>query len=216
MYLPKSFEETRPAVLHALIRSHPLGTWVALVDGQLVANPVPMLLHPARGECGTLCGHVALANPVAATVVATLPSIVSFQGPQAYITPSWYPGKQQHGMVVPTWNYAVVHAHGHATLIRDRDWLLTHVSELTNLQEGRRADPWQVSDAPAAYIERMLGAIVGVEIRVERLEGKWKASQNRMDIDRRAVGRNLLQMDDTDARAMARLVNSEPGDDAGG
>lgn len=207
MFLPPQFAETRLEVLHALIRSRPLGTWVATAGGELIANHLPLLLDETRGPHGTLYCHVARPNPVVAHAAGTaLPSVVCFHGPQAYVTPSWYPGKQAHGKAVPTWNYAVVHAHGQATFIDDRDWLLQHVDALTATQEQSREHPWKVSDAPASYIEQMLRAIVGVEIRIDRIEGKWKASQNRPEMDRRGVVDGLLQEGAAESLAMAALV----------
>jgi transcriptional regulator len=205
VYLPKLFEETRPEVLHALIRAHPLGAWVAWSGDGLVANNIPFLLDAQRGELGTLCCHVARPNPVAA-LAGKVPSVVSFQGPQTYVTPSWYPSKQADGKVVPTWNYAVVHVHGHATFIDDRVWLLQHVGQLTDAQESGREHPWQVGDAPADYIDRMVRAIVGVEIRIERIEGKWKTSQNRNEADKRGVLQGLHERGDDQSLAMASLV----------
>lgn len=208
MYLPKAFEESRPEILHALIRANPLGIWAALVEGRMQVNHLPLLLHVEQGTC-TLQGHVARPNPVAAGDLP-LDSIVTFQGPEAYITPGWYPGKAVDGKVVPTWNYVVVHAHGEARLIRDKHWLLQHVTALTDAQEASRPAPWRVSDAPATYIERMLAAIVGVEIRITRLEGKWKTSQNRDDAERAGVVKGLLERGDESAVAMAALVRGGP------
>jgi transcriptional regulator len=206
MYLPQQFEEKDLAVLQRLIRAHPLAAWVTAAADGLQANHLPFLLDPARGEFGTLCGHVARANPVWRTFSGSLPSVVIFQGAEAYITPSWYPGKQAHGKAVPTWNYAVVHAHGLPRAIEDRAWLLRHVSALTAQQEAARTQPWQVSDAPPDYIERMLEAIVGIEIPIARLQGKWKISQNRSEADRLGVVAGLLERGDTQAAAMAGLV----------
>jgi transcriptional regulator len=184
MYIPKHFEETDVGVLHSLIESHPLGAWVTQSTGGLVANHIPFLIHRDRGPLGTLTGHVARANPAWQTYSRTLPSLIIFQGPEAYITPSWYPSKAEHGKVVPTWNYAVVHAHGLPAIFEDKDWLLAHVSELTNSHESQETAPWKVTDAPAEFIERMLGSIVGIEIAIDRIEGKWKAGQNRGAPDR--------------------------------
>ena len=212
MYLPQQFEETDISVLHALIRAHPLGAWVTLTGDGLAANHLPFLLDAARGTHGTLYGHVARANPVwkalSGAAPAVVPAVVMFQGAEAYITPSWYPSKQEHGKAVPTWNYAVVHAHGRPRAIEDRGWLLQHVSQLTAQQEAGRAQPWQVTDAPADYIERMLGAIVGIEIPVERLEGKWKVSQNRPEADRLGVVAGLQARGDEASQAMAGLVRA--------
>src|SRR5688572_21518133 len=142
MYVPEHFAETDVPVLHGLIRSHPLGTWVAWVNGELVANHLPFLVDSSRGRFGTLVGHVARANPVWHALVDTTPSVVVFQGPQKYITPSWYAAKMATGKVVPTWNYAVVHAHGSPRVTHDQNWLRAHVSELSDRHEQDKPVPW--------------------------------------------------------------------------
>ena len=209
MYLPAQFEERRPDVLHALLRAHPLATWVSQRDGELVVEHVPFLFDPARGEHGTLIGHVARANPVWRQLSA---SVLVFQGPQAYVSPAWYPSKQAHGKVVPTWNYAVVHAHGQPRAIDDPAALRQIVSRLTDTHEAGRAQPWQVVDAPADYIDTLLAAIVGIEIPIERLVGKWKVSQNRSAADRAGVAAGLRADATPQAAAMAVLV--QPSTDA--
>ena len=206
MYIPKQHQELDVSVLHSLVRSHPLGAWVTLARGELVANHVPFLLDVTRGELGTLVGHVARANEVWKSLSATAESVVIFQGAQCYITPSWYPSKHEHGQAVPTWNYAVVHAHGIPRVIEDRDWLYAHVNELTDRHEAEQAVPWKVSDAPVEYIDRMLQSIVGIEIPIARLFGKWKVSQNRSESDKLGVVAGLLNRSDDVAREMAPLV----------
>jgi transcriptional regulator len=206
MYSPKHHEETDRAVLHDLIRSHPLGMWVTLNDGELVANHVPFLLHPERGPNGTLVCHVARANPVWQKLSTAQRSIVSFQSADAYITPSWYPTKHAHGKAVPTWNYAVVHAHGIAHAIEDREWLLAHVNQLTNTNEAGQAVPWKVSDAPTEYVERMLEMIVGIEMPIDTLVGKWKVSQNRPNADKLGIAAGLAQRNATHDAGMKALV----------
>ena len=206
MYIPKANEESDIDVLHALIRTHPLGTWVAVSEGELVANHIPFLLDATRNEYGTLTGHVARANAIWRTHSRDVPSIITFQGPQTYITPSWYPGKHAHGKEVPTWNYAVVHAYGIPNVIEDRDWLLKHVAQLTDTHEAQQALPWKVSDAPAEYINRLLNAIVGIEIPIVKLVGKWKASQNRSEADKLGVVAGLMNRGDDASLSMAALV----------
>ena len=203
MYTPKPNEETRVEVMHELIRAHPLGTWTLLGADDLLTHHIPFQLDAGRGPFGTLVGHVARANSVWRSPATAVRSVVSFQGPQVYVTPSWYPSKAEHGKVVPTWNYAVVHVRGAPTFIHDRDWLLAHVSSLTDAHEAGEPVPWAVADAPAEYTERMLGAIVGVEIPIERLLGKWKVSQNRPDGDRAGVVAGLVRRGDA---ASAELV----------
>jgi transcriptional regulator len=206
MYVPAHFAETEPAVLHALIRAQPLGAWVAQADGELLVNHIPFYLDANRGEHGTLVGHVARANPVWKSLSAALPSVVIFQGPHAYISPSWYAGKQVDGKVVPTWNYAVVHAHGRPQLVQDRARLLDIVRTLTAVHEAGQAAPWQVADAPADYIDKLLAAIVGIEMPIERLEGKWKASQNRSQADKLGTVAGLEASGAAQARAMAEAM----------
>jgi transcriptional regulator len=206
MYLPKIHEETRLGVLHALIRAHSLGTWVEAGESELVVNHVPFVLDEAGGELGVLRGHVARANPVWKASPALLPGVVTFRGPQSYITPSWYPSKHEHGKAVPTWNYAVVTVHGHARFIEDPAWLQAHLTALTDTHEASQALPWKVDDAPADFTEKLIGAIVGVEIPIARIEGKWKTNQNRPEADKLGVVAGLLGRGDDEAAAMAKLV----------
>ena len=207
MYLPALTAETDLTLLHNLIRAHPLGAWIRQGEDVLAADHIPFLLDPDRGPCGTLLGHVARANPVWRTIGAAAPeSLVIFQGSQSYITPSWYAAKTEHGKVVPTWNYAVVHAHGTPRVIDDRHWLRQLVTRLTEVHEAGRAAPWQVSDAPADYLEGMLAAIVGIEIPLARITGKWKVSRNRPAADRHGVADGLLAEACDASAAMAALV----------
>ena len=216
MYLPKQHEESNLSVLHALVRSHPLGTWVTQGNDELLANHIPFLLDPTRGERGTLVGHVARANPVWQSFSSTVNSVVVFQGPETYITPSWYPSKHAHGKAVPTWNYAVVHAHGLPAAYEDRAWLLDHVSQLTTVHEADQALPWKVGDAPQEFTERLLQAIVGIEIPIAKLIGKWKVSQNRPEPDKLGVVAGLLSRNSASSKAMASLVNEHVSLHAGG
>jgi transcriptional regulator len=206
MYVPEHHAERDLTVLHALIRAQPLGTWVTQGDGELIANHIPFLLDESRGEHGTLVAHVARANPVWRAFSTSVASVVTFQGAQRYITPSWYASKREHGKVVPTWNYAVVHAHGMPRATLDRDWLHALVSRLTKTHEAARAQPWAVSDAPADFIDRQLQAIVGIEIPITRLVGKWKVSQNRPAADRAGVTAGLLAEEEAGSAEMAALV----------
>ena len=206
MYLPKHFEETRVEVLHGLIHAHPLGALVTLTAGGLDANHIPFEVDPEPAPFGTLRGHVARANPVWREFSREIEALVIFQGPGACISPASYPTKQQTGRVVPTWNYAVVHAHGPLRVIDDKDWLRDFVTRLTNRHEAARREPWHVTDAPADYIETQLGAIIGLEIPLARLVGKWKMSQNRPAQDRAGVVDGLLREADPSAAAVADLV----------
>ncbi|HEV7631810.1 MAG TPA: FMN-binding negative transcriptional regulator [Steroidobacteraceae bacterium] len=207
MYSPSQHAETDVRVLHSLIRAHPLGTWATQGDGELIVNHVPFLLDQSRGDLGTLVGHVARANDVWRTHSRTVPSAVIFQGAETYISPSWYPSKHAHGKAVPTWNYAVVHAHGLPQIIEDKEWLLEHLNKLTDTHETGQKLPWKVSDAPTEYLDRMIGAIVGVEIRIAKLVGKWKVSQNRPEPDKLGVVAGLLSKGDEQSREMAALVD---------
>jgi len=205
MYLPQHFAESRPQLLHELIRSYPFCTLVVLAEGELIANHIPMLLDPDSGPHGTLRGHVSRSNSVWSHLEG-IEALAIFQGPHAYISPNWYPSRQSDGKVVPTWNYAVVHAYGHARAIQDPAWLLENVSRLTVAQEAGQMHPWQVADAPRDYIEQMLRGIVGVELPVSRMQGKWKVSQNRTQADRLGAVAGLQSRSEEQAHAMAALI----------
>lgn len=188
MFRPKQFREDRIDVLQDFIRTHPFATLVTNGAAGIEANHVPFFLNNAQaGNLGTLQGHVARPNPVWSETWPGAEVLLVFQGSHHYVTPSWYPSKAEHGKVVPTWNYIIVHARGAMTAIEDTDWLLAHVNALTDHQETSRAIPWAVDDAPADYIEKMIGGIVGLEISLTSLEGKWKMSQNRNAADRAGV-----------------------------
>ena len=206
MYLPQMFEETRTEILHQLVRSHSLGTFVVQGNGELVANHMPFLLDPSHAPLGILRAHVARSNPVWRLLAASGEALVVFQGPQVYITPSWYPSKHADGKAVPTWNYAVVHAYGRPRVVEDSAWLLEHVTHLTDEHEAQAALPWKVSDAPKEYLDQMLRGIVGIEIPISRLQGKWKTSQNRKVPDRLGVVAGLSSQSSEPSRQMAELV----------
>jgi len=206
MFVPPHFEETRSEVLAALIRAHPLGTLVTLGADGLNANHIPFLVDPDPAPHGTLVGHVSRANPAWRDFDPRVQALVVFQGTGGYITPSWYPTKQRTGKVVPTWNYAVVHAYGFLRIIEDAARLRAIVERLTAEHESSRPLPWKVSDAPPEYIEQMLRGIVGIEIEIRRLSGKWKTSQNRDRADRDGVAEGLSGLGDPDSEAMAALV----------
>ena len=208
MYLPAHFKETRSDVLHTLIRGHPLGTLVTLnAAGELQANPIPFLIDPGPQAHGTLRSHVARANPLWRETRTEVDALVVFQGAQSYVSPGWYPSKAEHGKVVPTWNYIVVQARGRLRAVEDAEWLHALVSRLTERHEAPRAQPWGVGDAPPDYIATMLRAIVGVEIEITDLVGKWKVSQNRSAADRAGVAAGLAALSgDAQAAAMAVAV----------
>jgi transcriptional regulator len=206
MYVPVQFEERRVDVLHELIRAHPLGILVTLTPDGLDADHLPFEIDAAPAPYGTLRGHVARANPLWRVFSRDLDVLVVFRGPAAYVSPAWYPTKRDTGRVVPTWNYAVVHAHGPLRVIEDPGWLRALVERLTNRHEAGRPEPWRVSDAPPEFVERLLEAIVGIEIPIVRLVGKWKVSQNRPPHDRAGVVEGLRRQGDPSASAMADLV----------
>ncbi len=187
MYRPPAFREDRLDVLHALIRARPLANLVTMGDGGLQASLIPFLIEAQPGGPGLLRAHLARANDQTEALRAGGEALVIFQGPQAYVSPSWYPAKAEHGRVVPTWNYITVQAWGRPRVIDDPAWLRGQVGDLTDAQEAGRAQPWTVEDAPQAFVEAQLRAIVGLEIPIDRIEGKWKLSQNRSAADRAGV-----------------------------
>ncbi len=211
MYLPRHFEQHDPALLHALMREHPLATLITPgADGELgiSADHVPLEFDPTQGEHGTLIGHVARANPLWQRAHGR-PVLAVFSGPQVYITPSWYATKALTHKVVPTWNYSVVHAHGVLEAVEDGPWLHALVSRLTQHHEAPRTEPWAVSDAPADFVQQLLGAIVGLRIPLDKLVGKWKISQNRSAADREGVARGLAEAG-LEAATIPRLVLGDP------
>ena len=213
MYLPSQFEESRPEVLRRLIQAHPLGLLVTLDDAGLNGNHIPFEIDAAPGPLGTLRGHVARANPVwrghGHPLLPEIEAMVVFQGPSLYISPAWYPSKAATGKVVPTYNYIVVHGYGQLRSIDDPVWLRGFLEGLTDRHESQRgksetgAVPWRVGDAPADFIATQLKAIVGIEVTLTRLIGKWKISQNRLPEDRASVARRLHQASGDDASEMA-------------
>jgi len=206
MYVPRHFEETDVSVLHRLIRSHPLGAVVTMTSAGLDANHIPLVPQPDPAPLGTLHGHVSRANTLWREASPSVDALIIFQGPDAYISPSWYPAKQEHGKVVPTWNYVVVHAHGRLRAIDDPAWVRAHVEQLTRTFEAHRSVPWQVTDAPADFIDSLVKGIVGLELVVTRLTGKWKVGQNRSAADREGAAAALESEGTGAARAMADLV----------
>ncbi len=206
MYIDPRHALDDPEALLALLGEFPLGAWVCQGRDGLVANHVPFLLDRSRGPHGTLMGHVSRANPVWRELDSAARSVVMFQGAQSYITPAWYPGKAQHGRVVPTWNYVVAHAHGVARAVHDRVWLLDILNRLTDVHEADQPAPWRVSDAPESFIDDFLGAIVGIELPIDRLEGKLKASQDEAVQDRVGTVCGLRAQQTAKGDAMAAWV----------
>jgi transcriptional regulator len=209
MYVPGHFEETRVDVMQALIGRHPLGTLVAMTPRGLEASHIPFLIDTATTSSashGTLRCHLARANPLWRDLAPGTQVLAIFQGADSYISPSWYASKRDHGKVVPTWNYVTVHAYGTPRVIHDADWLRTLVAGLTDRHEAGRTDRWQLGDAPADYVDKMLNAIVGVEIPVTRMIGSWKLSQNRSAADREGVVTGLEQEHASGAQDMVALI----------
>lgn len=205
MYTPPAFRDDDRDSIHATIRAARLATLVTATAEGLVATPLPLMIEPAEGEHGTLYGHVARANPQwrLAPIGAAM---AVFMGPDAYVTPSWYASKREHGKVVPTWNYVAVHAYGPAEFFEDADRLLDVVTRLTRHHEAQRAEAWAVSDAPAPFIASQLKGIVGLRLPITRLEGKRKLSQNRSEADRAGVAAGLGESDDAMDRVVAGLI----------
>ena len=215
MYQPPHFIETRQDVLHGLIRAHPLGLLISNGADGPVANAIPFLLDAEAGPNGRLRAHLAKANPQWRLLADNPESsvLVVFQGADAYVTPSWYETKRETGKVVPTWNYATVHAHGRLTLIDDADWLRAQIQALTQAHEGTRQAPWHVSDAPEDFVRAQMKGIIGLEIEIAEISGKWKVSQNRPVADRVGVAEGL-EKEAAGAPDMARLVRSWGGIDS--
>jgi transcriptional regulator len=206
MYQPPHHREERLDVQHALIRAHPLGALITFGADGLSANLIPFILDTAATPNGTLKGHLARANRQWRDFDPSVEALVIFQGVESYITPSWYAAKREHGKVVPTWNYATVQVHGLMRAIEDRDWLAGQIAALTRENEGKRTEPWSVTDAPEQFVASQIKGIVGIEIPISRIEGKWKVSQNRPEADREGVIDGLREAGDESADAMAALV----------
>lgn len=204
MYCPRSFALADASALHTAIDAHPFASLITVDNDGPTAEHLPLLRTATTGESaagGVLYGHIARANPL--WQAGERDALAIFQGPQAYVSPGWYPEKREHGRVVPTWNYLVVHAHGRLRFIEDRDWLMQCVDALTRRFEQGRATPWSLADAPLEYLDGLCRAIVGVELTIERLVGKHKASQNKPSATREAVRRGLRD----DARYSADEVD---------
>lgn len=203
-YNPSHFRIEDAPALHALMRAYPFATLMSGAPDPDISH-LPLLLD--TGNSGTvLRGHVARANPHWRAALDGIAAVAIFSGPQAYVSPQWYPGKRNDARVVPTWNYQVVHAHGRLRAIDDPVWLHRLVSDLTAMHESAFAEPWAVTDAPTDYIDKMLGAIVGFELVVTRLEGKWKLSQNKTPADRTGAIEGLAARDDAHSRAVSAAM----------
>jgi transcriptional regulator len=206
MYTPSAFREARLPELHGAIEAIAFASLISTTPDGLQVSHIPLLLAPEEGEYGTLYGHVARAN--AHALCGRAPSLAIFLGPHAYISAGWYPGKQTHGREVPTWNYIAVHAHGTLQTFDDPSALRQLLARLTDRHERAMPRPWRIEDAPADYIDRNLGAITGLRLPIDRLDGKWKLSQNRTDADRDGVLAGLDALDDPASRGMAEAIRA--------
>ena len=205
MYLPEHFKEERAEVLHGLMRAHPLAALITTGSRGIEANHLPFLVD---AENNILRGHLARANPQWQNLEPGATALAIFQGPHSYVSPNWYPAKQEHGRAVPTWNYAVVHAWGELLVYSEPARLLAFLEQLTAEHEAGEPQPWKPADAPNAYIEGQLRAIVGIELRITRIEGKWKMSQNQPPANRAGAAEALRQRGRND---IARLIRAPQG-----
>lgn len=208
MYTPAHFAEQRMDVMHDLIAHYPLGTLVTLSPDGLTADHIPFHIRQDGSRHGLLVGHVARSNPLWQHAASAAEVLVIFHGPDAYVSPNWYPTKQEHGKVVPTWNYAVVHAHGRLRAIEDPAWMRDQLEELVTRHEHPQPHPWTIADAPADFTERLIGSIVGIEISINKLTGKWKVSQNQPEANQRGVIAGLHSSGDKKSALMAGLMQN--------
>lgn len=208
MYVPAHFEESKIETLHDLMVAHPLATLVTMTSNGINANHIPLHLVKDKGQYGTLQGHVARANSVWSDIDNNVESLIIFQGPNSYITPSWYPTKQENEKVIPTWNYVTVHAYGKLRVIDDPVWIKSQLELLTAQQEASFDKPWAVSDAPVEFTNKMISAIVGIEILITKLTGKWKVSQNQPALNQAGVVEGLKSLSNSEAIKIATLVES--------
>jgi transcriptional regulator len=210
MYRPDAFRVDDVPRVHALMRARPFAALISNGAAGLYASHVPTVLKD-EGSHGAIEFHLARANPHWKELAVADEALMIFQGPEGYITPNWYPSKAQHGKVVPTWNFAVVHAYGRPEAIDDRGWLLQHVAELTAQQERDQPKPWAPSDAPDAFINAMVRGIVGFRFVVARLEGKWKMNQNREALDQDGSAKGLAERGRADDLEMADFIERSLG-----
>jgi len=209
VYIPKFNEETRLDVMHALIETQPLATLVTMSNSGLIATHLPMVLARSEGPHGTLRGHLSRANNQWRNLNPSIEALAIFSGAHHYISPSWYPEKAEDGKVVPTWNYAVVHVYGPLKIIEDPAWLLSHLNTLVTQHESSFPTPWKTSDAPSDYIASQIKGIVGLELPITRIEGKWKVSQNKSERTLHAVEQGLEDLNTPEALAMRDLIHGK-------
>jgi transcriptional regulator len=214
MYEPPLHRKESLEAQHALIRSQPLGLLICNGPEGLEANTIPFLIDASASKLGTLRAHMARANKQWRSLGEADEALVVFQGPDRYISPNWYATKRESGKVVPTWNYVMVQARGKPRVIEDAEWLRAQIDELTRTHEGRRPAPWAVSDAPADFIAMQIKAIVGLEIEIAHIAGKWKVSQNRPAADREGIVAGLTAEGEPTALDMAEIVRGEGAEKA--
>jgi transcriptional regulator len=205
MYIPRANQEDRIPVIHKLMEDQPFASLITMGSSGLFATHIPMVLEQ-NGAMGRLKAHVSRANTQWRDYNPSVEALAIFSGPQHYITPNWYTEKQETGKVVPTWNYVVVHAYGPLKVVEDPQWLMAHLTSLTTIHEAESPVPWRITDAPADYIATQIKGIVGLEMDIQRLEGKWKVSQNRSMQDRSEVARGLGELNTAESLAMKALV----------
>ena len=203
MYIPPHFEQADIEVMHELIRNRPFATLVTLGSDGINANHIPLHLVPEPKPFGVLRGHVARSNPIWRDLASDVDTLAIFHGPDAYISPSWYATKQETGKVVPTWNYAVVHAYGSLRIIDDASWVRSQMEDLTTYHEAAFPVPWALSDAPGDFTKKLIETVIGIEMVITRLSGKWKVSQNQP-----SVIQGLNASGQSEAISMASLVNA--------
>ena len=208
MYTPEAFAMHDPASIHEFLLRHPFGLFITFTTQGLVATHLPFLFAADRGPHGTLIGHISRANPQWRDTDPAVEALAIFSGPETYVSPNWYPAKQETGRVVPTWNYAAVHAYGTPRFFDDAEELRRVVTQLTETHEAVSPVPWKVTDAPPAYIDGQLKAIVGVELPITRIEGKLKFNQNRSAEDRAGVIHALRDLNDPHKTEVADLMTS--------
>jgi transcriptional regulator len=208
MYVPAINAQYDPEVLYAFMTAHPFAILVTASAEGVVATHLPLVLDRTTGAHGTLEGHLARANPQSRQMSTGMEALVIFPGPNAYISPTWYPSKAEHGKVVPTWNYIAIHAYGELRIRDDPGFLRAHLDRLSAQHESSRRQPWAPSDAPPAFIEQQQRAIVAFQLVLSRLEGKWKMSQNRSDRDIDGVVTGLAMSPEPADRAVSEIVDA--------
>lgn len=208
MYEPSHFKVEDRGALFQVMRANPLATLITAGEGGLLANPVPFVLHAEESGQGVLRAHLARPNPQWRAVAAGAEVLLVFTGVERYVTPAWYASKREHGKVVPTWNYVTVQVRGPARTIEDPAWLRAHLEQLTQQQEAPRPEPWAVSDAPEPFVAAQMRGIIGIEIEIASLIGKFKLSQNRQEADKLGVLNGLSADPESESQAMASLVKA--------